>query len=126
MPIHARVIGALAVGIGIVALVAYLLVAAAAHRNSYDSKVKTFPHSEQDCTKIAGTWTHGPFGESICERVTLDSGKTCRSAAECEGACVAEEKGSTQVKAGRCSSRLHVYGCITLVEQSGAYSVCRD
>jgi hypothetical protein len=123
---NARVLGALAIGIGVVALVAYLLVAAAVNRDSYDSKVKSFPHTEQDCAKIAGNWTHGPFGESICERVTADAGKDCRSAADCEGACVAEERVGGQVTSGRCSSRLHVYGCITLVEKSGAYRVCHD
>jgi hypothetical protein len=82
---NARVLGALAIGVGIAVLVAYLLIIATLHSNTYESKLKNFPHTEQDCAKSAGTWTRGPFGESICERATSDSGKYCHSADECEG-----------------------------------------
>jgi hypothetical protein len=123
---NARILAALAVGIGIVAVAAYLLIMTTLNSTSYEAKLKGFAHSQQSCAKSGGTWTHGPFGESICERGTSDSGKYCESADQCEGACVAEKGAGPKAASGTCSAHLHVYGCNTFVEHAGTYTMCRD
>lgn len=93
--------------------------------DNYDAKLDAFPSTIQACNAAGGTWTHGPFGEPICQKATADAGKACRRASDCEAACLAADS-TANAGAGVCSSWWYVYGCNTEIESYGRYSVCRD
>jgi len=108
-------------GLCLAAIAVYLIVASGGQ--TYDAKLAQLPRTESDCRASGGTWTHGPFQEKICQRLTSDSGKSCSSAIDCEGACVSANENATQ---GHCSDIVVIFGCNMEVERNHVLHVCRD
>src|SRR5207253_2330495 len=78
---------------------------------SWRAKRAALPHDASACRARGGTWT--PFGNmhNFCRLMTADSGKACRSSADCQGVCLA---GSTERNSGSfdaCSSEVLLHGC---------------
>jgi hypothetical protein len=118
--------GVMLLGLAAIAFCVYLVSSAAQTQDTYDAKRKSFSHNEGDCKAAGGVWSHGPFGEFICQRITADHDKQCNSSADCEGACLGDEQAGPNVRVGRCSAQLLVYGCNVEVERHGTWHVCRD
>jgi hypothetical protein len=122
----ARTLTTLSIALCTSALAVYLVMGIVWHRDTYDAKRKGWPRTEQDCTRTGGTWTRGPFGETICQRRSSDAGKRCQSAADCEGACLGERSGDSRTQTGACSADLVIYGCNLEVERTSSSTTCRD
>ena len=90
---------------------------------TYGAKWHTFPHSTKECYALGGAWVHLGAGQSYCDLATMDAGRLCASAADCQGGCFADNQTS---KEGRCSAKLMVYGCHVEVERAGSVRICRD
>src|SRR5262249_42699850 len=111
----------LLVGLFAVRLGAYLSTGATVV--TYDSKRPSFPHSTATCSTIGGSWSQFGGGHYYCDLSTKDSGRICRSAGDCQGACLANAQSD---RTGRCSAKLVIYGCHPEVELSETFMACRD
>ena len=93
---------------------------------TYESKRSGFPHSAQACANRGGTWSRFGDARYYCRVSARDNGKSCQSAAECEGACLVDERHGDRGHRGVCSAELVLFGCDTELEQAGEFKVCRD
>lgn len=83
--------------------------------------------SQAECEAKGGSWRAvGIFPQKICVLPTIDGGRFCADAGECEGTCVAEltpderdrvKRGQSVPSAGTCTSTIPAVGCMAIVEQ---------
>jgi hypothetical protein len=118
--------GTVVLVLGALTLSVYVTMSTIQSRDSYEGKLKRLPRSGAACSLQGGSWTRGPFGQEICQWITTDSGRKCRSSAECEGACLAVDSGGPEQVHGECSVNVVVYGCNVYLEAHGTLQVCRD
>jgi hypothetical protein len=64
------------------------------------------------CQRKGGTWAGtGAEGQKACVRTMPDAGQTCRSGADCDGACLA--------RSGTCAPIDPLFGCHDLLDDLG-------
>jgi hypothetical protein len=63
-----------------------------------------------NCVAKGGTWAQYQSG-FLCQHETRDSGKSCHSASECEGACLA--------RSGTCAPVTPLLGCNEVITEAG-------
>jgi hypothetical protein len=91
-----------------------------------------FALDKESCDQLKGEWHPAPFGEDyLCNIPTVDSGKECKDATECQGSCLAEIEGDYYQTPkmpiiGRCSEMTIVRGCLYYMEDGEAVMQCRD
>jgi len=122
----ARIVVVIAITLGVVAVVVILSAVEIRYRGTYDAKLHALPRSAAACVKSGGFWAHGPWGEEVCQRITRDAGKKCRTTADCEGACVGQAGRESGDLVGECSPEVVIFGCHQILERRSSNHVCRD
>jgi hypothetical protein len=75
------------------------------------------------CVADGGTFRPAGIGILTCIHTTSDGGKACAVASDCEGTCFADPDGP----GGTCSSQTPVFGCYSMIEDSGeVVEICAD
>ncbi len=71
------------------------------------------------CEKRKGVWSKAANGSHSCVSYTRDGGKTCRSAGDCDGDCLA--------RSGTCAPFTPLLGCNDILDDSGRrMTLCLD
>ena len=76
-----------------------------------EEKVVVKSALQLDCEKTGGTWAVLMAGGAFCQKMTKDSGKRCRAAGDCEGACLARSL--------TCAPATPLLGCQTVMDSEG-------
>ncbi|SIS65190.1 hypothetical protein [Phaeovulum vinaykumarii] len=63
------------------------------------------------CARQGGAWRELASGPAYCEHRTRDAGKACRSASDCEGACLARSQ--------TCAPLRPLLGCNAILSDAG-------
>jgi hypothetical protein len=105
------------------------------------------PKTQEACAACNGVWgVHGLADAPSCNCRTKDGGKPCRDGAECESACLADEKKFETVElgpppkgfySGRCAEFQTSFGCFKFIpngvrakgpqlQEDAAESLCVD
>lgn len=95
------------------------------------------PKTKDECLKIGGVWKKmGPDPFETCNKKTIDVGRECDDASQCEGTCLAkltkEElrsgmKGKIFIKKkGGCSPWVVTLGCQGIVKNGITSILCID
>jgi hypothetical protein len=88
------------------------------------------PKSREACAACQGRWgVHGLAEVETCICKTRDSGRACRDGSDCEGQCLADEKGFVVVDKGppakgyyrgRCSEFDTTFGCHHMIPEGAS------
>lgn len=78
------------------------------------------PQSKAACSAAGGTWApRGLFPMPLCTLPNPDAGKSCQSAGDCIGVCLAETR--------TCSSVRPIFGCYAFLDEEGReVTICAD
>jgi hypothetical protein len=122
----ARVFWVVAGVVGIATAFVLLLPSEPLEITTWRAKRAALPSDARTCRTHGGTWTSFGNMYNFCRLMTTDSGKACRSSADCQGVCLA---GSTKLNSDSfdsCSSEVLLHGCYDAREGDHVSHVCQD
>lgn len=81
----------------------------------------------EDCEQAGGVFGRfGLAGNEFCLCRTTDFGDSCSDASDCEGDCIGEDFGCSQVVSGACSEFTTTFGCYCTVVGGSGFLICVD
>jgi len=122
----ARVFWVVAGVVGAATALMFLLPSEPPEIASWRAKRAALPRDASACRAHGGTWTSFGNMYNFCRLLTTDSGKACKSSADCQGVCLA---GSTNLNADSfdsCSSEVLLHGCYDAREGDHVSKICQD
>jgi hypothetical protein len=93
---------------------------------AWRAKRAALPSDASACRALGGTWTSFGNMYEFCRVMTSDSGKACKSSADCQGVCLARSTERNSGTFDSCSKEILLHGCYEARESDHVSTVCQD
>jgi hypothetical protein len=112
--------------VGIATALVLLLPSEPPEITTWRAKRAALPSDARTCRTRGGTWTSFGNMYNFCRLMTTDSGKACKSSADCQGVCLAGSTKHNSNSFDSCSSEVLLHGCYDARESDHVSHVCQD